>query len=129
MYPTLGTLSTPTNLTATAGSSGSYTITLTWDSVSNATNGYTVYYKTSSASSYSSTTASTNTCTLTGLNEGTTYNLYVKANIVQATAAITVTAQSTHYVNTTSDAKNYTYTKYNASSNSSTVNCTTLSGG
>lgn len=127
-YPTLGTLSTPTNLTASAGSGSSYTITLTWDSVSNAST-YTVYYKTSSASSYSSTNVSTNTTTLTNLQAATTYNLYVKANAVSATAAVTVTAQSTHYVNTTSDIKYFYYTKYNESSNSSTVNCTTTSGG
>ena len=127
-YPTLGTLSTPTNLTASAGSGSSYTITLTWDSVSNAST-YTVYYKTSSASSYSSTNVSTNTATLTNLQEATTYNLYVKANSVTGTAMIRVTAQSTHYVNTTSDNKSYSYTKYNASSNSSIVNCTTVSGG
>ncbi len=70
---------TPTNLTATAGSGQ---VSLSWNSVTGAT-GYKVYISTASGSGYSevdSGTAKTAASyTVTGLNNGTTYYFVVKA--------------------------------------------------
>jgi hypothetical protein len=53
--------------------------TLSWGSVSGAT-GYTVQYKTSAATTWTTINATTNSLSLTGLTAGTTYNWQVKAS-------------------------------------------------
>ena len=68
---------TPTNL-STSGISSSGA-TLNWTPVSDAIN-YTVQYKTSVASTWSSVTAASNSYALTGLAAGTAYVWQVKAN-------------------------------------------------
>ncbi|HUR30823.1 MAG TPA: fibronectin type III domain-containing protein, partial [Saprospiraceae bacterium] len=67
--------------------------TLTWAGVSGAT-GYTVQYKPSSSSTWTSVSASSTAASVSGLTSGTTYNWQVKANcsVYSTQASFTTTA-------------------------------------
>jgi hypothetical protein len=67
----------PTNLIASNITSNSATVS--WTAVSGASS-YTVQYKLSSATTWSSSTATTNSINLTGLNASSTYNVQVRSN-------------------------------------------------
>lgn len=68
-------LATPTGGSVSATTSS---LTYSWTAVTNAT-GYTVYYKTSSASTWSNTTTTSTSYAKTGLTEGVTYQFKVVA--------------------------------------------------
>ncbi|GGD41294.1 hypothetical protein GCM10011514_01680 [Emticicia aquatilis] len=95
-YSTTASFATPTaSCTAPSGLSTtnitSSSATLVWNSVSGATS-YTVQYKTSSATTWSTAaTVSTTNYNLTALIAGTTYNWQVKANCSAYSAAVSFT--------------------------------------
>ena len=75
--PTAATqLATPTGLDATCTANN--TLNVTWNAVPNASS-YAVYYKTTTATAWRSSTASTNSVTLRGLVASNTYNIKVVA--------------------------------------------------
>src|SRR4030095_14443537 len=67
--------------------------TLTWSPVLNAT-GYTIQYRPTTSSTWLTTTATTNSRTLTGLQAGTGYTWQVKANCSGYSAQGTFTTSS-----------------------------------
>ncbi|GIV44901.1 MAG: hypothetical protein KatS3mg035_2024 [Bacteroidia bacterium] len=71
------TCNVPTSVTASNITTNSATIS--WTAVSGAVS-YTVQYKTSSATTWSTATATTNSLNLTGLSASTTYNVQVRTN-------------------------------------------------
>jgi hypothetical protein len=77
-YPTL-----PAAATAVAAASGNTQVTVSWtDSVSPVVSGYKVYYRAGTTGSYDEWTAGTDDtspATITGLTNGTTYEVYVSA--------------------------------------------------
>ncbi|MBQ3388846.1 MAG: fibronectin type III domain-containing protein, partial [Thermoguttaceae bacterium] len=70
-------LAAPENLTATCPAK--YRLSIAWDAVDNAS-GYTVYYKSSSASSWTARTTATNSYSASGLNANLVYSIKVVAN-------------------------------------------------
>ncbi|MBO7725389.1 MAG: hypothetical protein J6S40_02880 [Thermoguttaceae bacterium] len=70
-------LATPTNLTATCPAK--YRFSCAWDAVDNAS-GYTVYYKSSSATSWTARTTTTNSFNAAGLSPNLLYSVKVVAN-------------------------------------------------
>jgi len=83
-----GICAAPTNLTNT--NIAQTTATLGWTAVSGAT-GYSVQYKTSTASTWNTASAPTNSFNLSGLSAGTAYNWQVKANCSPYSSAATFT--------------------------------------
>ncbi|MDR1786901.1 MAG: fibronectin type III domain-containing protein [Treponema sp.] len=80
-------LPAPTGVNATAATASS--ITLSWDSVTNATS-YDLYYSstTTAPSSAGKTSVASTSDTLTGLSAGTTYYIWVKAKNAVATSGL-----------------------------------------
>ncbi len=83
-----------TKVTGLKATGGKKSITLTWDKLSYPS--YNVYYKESSASSYSKVNTTTNSYTLTNLDGSKTYSIYVKAvtkdsSEGEASSTVTVT--------------------------------------
>ena len=93
---------------ATLGSSGVTTTgaTLTWAAVSGATS-YNVQYKLSSATTWTTTTSTTNSKALTGLTAASTYNFQVQAVCSSGTSAYSTAASFTTTSTTTTCTDNY----------------------
>lgn len=85
-------LSAPTGLSV---SSESYSLTLSWDEVKNAT-GYTIEYKVSTASEYYVQGSTSETSyTISGLAASTTYDVRVKATVASVSSDYTQTTATT----------------------------------
>ena len=84
-------LSTPVFILSTTTS----TITVTWSSVSGASNGYELGYKRSSSSTWISVSDTTSPSTITGLSSNTTYNVRIRASATSSNSASTWAASTT----------------------------------
>jgi hypothetical protein len=90
--PTTTTCSTPANLAAANITQTGATIS--WAAVTGAT-GYSLQYKLSTASAYTTVTSTSTSYTLTGLTAGATYNYQVATTCSGATSAYSITASFT----------------------------------
>lgn len=116
--PSGGSCGTPTGLAASSVTASS--ATCSWTAVAGATN-YTFEYKTSAASTWTTTTVTSTSVNLTGLASSTTYNTRVKA-----TCSGTVSAYSTT-VNFTTSAANGCGTPTGLAASSVTASSATCS--
>lgn len=87
LQPATTTCSTPTSLAAS--SIGTTTANLSWAAVTGASN-YTLQYKKSTVTTWTSVTVTGTSSALTGLSSATTYNWQVRANCTSGSSGYTV---------------------------------------
>ncbi|HOY31402.1 MAG TPA: M43 family zinc metalloprotease [Bacteroidales bacterium] len=90
--PSAGSCGTPTGLAASSITTTS--ATLSWTAVTGATS-YTIQYRQSGTTTFTSTTSTTNSKTLTGLTAATTYEFQVQAVCTETSAFSGLTTFST----------------------------------
>ncbi|MCD7804325.1 MAG: fibronectin type III domain-containing protein [Oscillospiraceae bacterium] len=122
----------PTSFKATSGNSGK--ITLSWTAADDATS-YTVYWKRSSNSTWKKAgTVKKTAVTISGLNDGTSYDFYVVANTGYSSGTATITCSTKTSTVTATDPVASTATLSSltsvtsSSSGSITVSWTAVSG-